>query len=168
MYTLKLYKDLSFDSTVALVLNGTVSGGETVIINYDSDSAGNFSTYFADDGIVDGLKANFSSGIADINGNDAITLEFNGTVVDTFGVIGFNPVRTGEWNYKTGFAVRNITQATPNTNGTFKLDDWEFSGRNSLRNCKTNIKNTETGCKVNFPLGWRNNFPDGWRPDFSW
>jgi hypothetical protein len=67
---------------------------------------------------------------ANINGDDAIELFRNGTVVDVFGNIAVDG--TGQpWEYLDGWAYRN--NGTGGSAGSaFMLSDWHFSGINAL------------------------------------
>ncbi|MDX2361759.1 MAG: lamin tail domain-containing protein [Crocinitomicaceae bacterium] len=91
-------------------------------IHVATDSA-NFFTYFNE------YPDYVASSPANINGDDAIELFHNGTVIDVFGDI--NTDGTGEaWEYLDGWAYRN-TDALPN-GGIWNIADWTFSGINVL------------------------------------
>jgi len=82
---------------------------------------------------------------AGTNGDDAIELFMNGSVVDVVGDI--NVDGTGQpWEYLDGWAYR-IDQTGPDGT-TFVLANWYFSGVNGLENGETNDT-----CDVPFPLG---------------
>ena len=89
------------------MLSGSVNAGETVII------AGNSASFnFFDANYVAGSFSLFSSGAANINGDDAIELFSGGLVIDTYGDI--NTSGTGEsWDYTDGYAVRTGGSAGP-------------------------------------------------------
>ena len=91
-------------------------------IHVTTDSA-NFVTYF-------GFAADYvSSSAINVNGDDAVELFHNGTVIDVFGDI--NTDGTGQpWEYLDGWAYRNIN-STPN-GGTWTIGEWTFSGINAL------------------------------------
>ena len=70
-----------------------------------------------------------------VNGDDAIELFMNATVVDVFGDI--NTDGTGQpWEYLDGWAYR-VNGSQPN-NGVFNINEWTFSGINALDNETTN------------------------------
>jgi len=67
---------------------------------------------------------------ANINGDDAVELFRNGTLVDIFGNI--NVDGTGQpWEYLDGWAYRNDATGGMDTS-TFMVSDWHFSGPNAL------------------------------------
>ncbi|WP_397364132.1 T9SS type A sorting domain-containing protein [Olleya sp. R77988] len=75
-----------------------------------------------------GFAPDYTDSALNINGDDAIELFENGSVIDTFGDI--NVDGTGQaWEYLDGWAFRKPgTVANP----TFNLADWTFSGPNAL------------------------------------
>lgn len=76
-----------------------------------------------------------TSNAAQINGDDAIELFFNGAVVDVFGEVTIDG--SGEpWDYEDGWA-RRIDGSVP-SGSTFQLTDWIFSGENALDGCTAN------------------------------
>ncbi len=76
-----------------------------------------------------GFPPDYTSNAMAINGDDAVELFFNGTVIDVFG--DPNVDGTGEpWEYLDGWAYRNANTG-PN-GGTFDLANWTFSGPNAL------------------------------------
>jgi hypothetical protein len=88
----------------------------------------NFNAYF-------GFNPNFTSGAANINGDDAIELFCNGVVIDVFGDV--NVDGTGQpWDYEDGWAYRKNN--TPPNGNTFVLGNWNFSGPNALDFTTTN------------------------------
>ena len=92
-----------------------------------SDSAG-FRDYF-------GFNADYISGSMTINGNDALELFIDGTVIDVYGDI--NVDGDGEtWDYLDGWAYRNNGEV--NNMGTFDDTKWTYSGANATFGCTTN------------------------------
>ena len=74
-----------------------------------------------------GFTPDATSGAMSINGDDAIELFENGTVIDVFGDI--NADGTGEaWDYLDGWAYR--LDGTGPDGSTFAPGDWTFSGIN--------------------------------------
>ncbi len=94
----------------------SVSAG--TYLHVATDSA-NFFTFF-------GFYPDYTHPSAgNVNGDDAIELFHNGSVIDVFGDI--NVDGTGQpWEYQDGWAYRN-TNAAPN-GGVFVLGEWLFSG----------------------------------------
>ena len=77
-----------------------------------------------------GFRPNYTSGsAASINGDDAVELFKNGSVIDVFGNI--NVDGTGEpWDHLDGWAYRNNDSGPDGS--TFVLANWSFSGTNAL------------------------------------
>jgi len=81
-------------------LSGSVAAGQYIIVAANSDST----TFFNDNFAASDFVA-FESGASNINGDDAVELFNNGSVVDTYGDISVDG--TGEtWEYADGYAVR--------------------------------------------------------------
>ena len=79
-----------------------------------------FTSYF-------GFAPDYTDGAANINGDDAIELFLNGTVVDVFGDV--NVDGTGQtWEYLDSYAYRNNSDCST----TFSDSDWTFGGTNVL------------------------------------
>ena len=92
-----------------------------------------------------GFAPDYTSGAANINGDDAIELFESGAVVDVFGDI--NADGTGEpWEHMDGWAYR--VNGTGRDGSTFVLANWSFSGPNALDGETTNA-----GAAVPFPIG---------------
>ncbi len=89
---------------------------------YVATETTNFTAFF-------GFAPDYTSTAAAINGDDAIELFFNGTVIDVFGDI--NTDGTGQpWEYLDGWAYR-VSNTGPD-GSTFVLSNWTFSGPNAL------------------------------------
>ena len=102
------------------------AAGDTFL--YVASEATSFQTYF-------GFPADYTSGMASINGDDAIELFMNGAVVDVFGDI--NVDGTGQpWEYLDGWANRVAGTGPDGT--TFVIASWTFSGPNAVDGCATN------------------------------
>jgi hypothetical protein len=112
--------------------NGGGSDGEEFIFPAGAASAGTylyvaseatgFSTFF-------GFAPNYTSGAAEINGDDAIELFQAGSVIDVFGDI--NVDGSGEaWEYQDGWSYRN--DGTGPDGNAFTIGNWSFSGPNAL------------------------------------
>ncbi|MGD9899269.1 MAG: lamin tail domain-containing protein [Calditrichaceae bacterium] len=93
-----------------------------------------------------GFAPDYTSGSApSINGDDAIELFKNGSVVDVFGDI--NVDGTGQsWDYLDGWVYR--VDGTGPDGTTFVLTNWIFSGINALDNETTNAS-----AATPFPIG---------------
>jgi hypothetical protein len=99
-------------------LSGSATAGQYLWISFETTE---FSTYF-------GFGPTFTSGVANINGNDNVILYQNGVTIDQFGVNGQDG--TGEaWEYTDGYAYRKDATGP---DATFQIADWNFSGINSL------------------------------------
>ncbi|MCZ4410580.1 HYR domain-containing protein, partial [Cryomorphaceae bacterium 1068] len=116
-------------------LSGSATAGSYIYIA--SETTG-FSNYF-------GFAPDFTDGSAGINGDDAIELFENGSVIDVFGDIDTDG--TGEaWDYLDGWAYRN-SDSEP-SGSTFGLASWSFSGINALDGESDNAS-----AAVPFPIG---------------
>lgn len=80
-----------------------------------------------------------------VNGDDAIELFMNTTVIDVFGDINVDGTGTA-WDYLDGWVYR-IDGSQPN-NGVFDINEWTFSGTNALDNETTNAT-----AATPFPIG---------------
>jgi predicted extracellular nuclease len=119
----------------------SASAGEFLIVA--SEMTG-FSTFF-------GFPPDYTSGAANINGDDAIELFENGSVVDVFGDI--NVDGSGQpWEYSDGWAYR-VDSTGPDGN-TFMFFNWMLSGPNALDGATTNDTTA-----IPFPLGTYNREP---------
>jgi hypothetical protein len=112
--------------------NGGGSDGEEFTFPAVAASAGDF-LYVATDATsftsFFGFAPDFTDGPApSINGDDAIELFQNGSVIDTFGEITHSGA--GAWNYLDGWAYRNM--GTGPDGATFVIGNWTFSGPNAL------------------------------------
>lgn len=98
----------------------SASGGDFLYVASDFASFNNFFGYGPD----------AVTTAANINGDDAIELFRNETVVDVFGDIGVDG--TGQpWEYLDGWAYRH-NGASGNDSSAFMISEWYFSGINVL------------------------------------
>lgn len=97
-----------------------------------------FTSYF-------GFAPDYTSSSMGINGDDAIELFQNGTVIDVFGDIDVDGSGT-PWEYLDGWAYR-ISETGPD-GSIFTLGNWTFSGANALDGCQDNAT-----CASVIPLG---------------
>ncbi|EKU98347.1 putative extracellular nuclease [Leptolyngbya sp. PCC 7375] len=114
--------------------SGSASAGDYIYIASENTGFNNFL----------GFAPNDTSSAANINGDDAIELFLNGTVVDVFGEIDVDG--TGQpWEHLDGWAYRvSDTEA----DGTFNLANWAFSGPNALDGETSN-----STASSQFPIG---------------
>ena len=129
--------------------NGGGTDGEEFTFPADSAVEGQF-IYVATEApqftVFFGFAPDYTDGSApNINGDDAIELFMNGSVVDVFGDI--NVDGTGEpWDHLDGWTYR-VDETGPDGT-TFVLANWYFSGINALDGETTNAT-----AAVPFPLG---------------
>jgi predicted extracellular nuclease len=116
--------------------SGSISRGDVI---YVATESAEFTSFF-------GFAPTYvSASAASVNGDDAIELFENGTVIDQFGDI--NVDGTGQsWDYLDGWAYRSTMAPAPTT--TFDPADWTFSGINALDGETSN-----TGASTPFPAG---------------
>lgn len=113
----------------------SVTAGDYIYVA--SETTG-FSSFF-------GFGPDYTSSATNINGDDAIELFQNGSVVDVFGEI--NVDGTGQpWEYLDGWTYR--ADGTGQDGSTFVLGNWSFSGPNALDNETSNSTATTP-----FPIG---------------
>jgi len=128
--------------------NGGGTDGEEFTFPADSAAEGQF-IYVASE--TDGFTAffgfapDYTSGAMLINGDDAIELFLNGSVVDVHGDINVDGTGTA-WDSVDGWAYR--VDGTGPDGTTFVLANWTFSGTNQLEGGTTN-----GACTVPFPIG---------------
>lgn len=97
--------------------SGSASAGDYIYVASESPQ---FTVFF-------GFAPTFTSGSMGINGDDAIELFKNGTVIDTFGDIDTDG--TGQpWEYLDGWVYRNDNTGPDGAN--FTIANWTFSGVN--------------------------------------
>ncbi|WP_053992763.1 T9SS type A sorting domain-containing protein [Mangrovimonas sp. TPBH4] len=118
-----------------ITLSGSATAGEYLYIASDDTSV---MDYF-------GITPDFVSDAANVNGDDALELFFNSSVIDTFGDI--NVDGTGEaWEYLDGWAYR--VDGTGPDGSTFVLANWSYSGPDAIDGCTSNDT-----CGSEFPMG---------------
>jgi predicted extracellular nuclease len=81
LYTLRLYSNGAATASQSFRLSGTLAAGGTYVL--------------CNSGIVEPARTErcnvFANGVINFNGDDALTLEREGAVVDQFGQVGFDP-----------------------------------------------------------------------------
>lgn len=115
-------------------LSGSATEGQFI---YVASEAPLFQNFF-------GFAPTFTSGAASINGDDAIELFQNSSVVDVFGEITHSG--PGAWNYADGWAYRN--DETGPDGSTFTIANWNLSGIDVLDGETTNASAMNP-----FPIG---------------
>ncbi|MFP4665063.1 MAG: choice-of-anchor J domain-containing protein, partial [Bacteroidales bacterium] len=147
LYVINDVPDLS-EYGIAIAANGASSPGSPAFdLPADPATAGEY-YYLAgtEQDFIDffGFSPDFTSGSVSFNGDDAIELYQNGSVVDVFGEVGVDG--TGEaWDYLDGWGYR-VDDTSPAA--TFDANDWTFSGTNELEGGTTNAD-----CNQPFPIG---------------
>lgn len=117
--------------------NGGGSDGQEFTFGTQAASAGTY-IYVASEvpqfTAFFGFAPTFTSSAANINGDDAIELFCNGSVIDTFGDIAVDG--SGQaWDHVDGWAYR-VAGSGPD-GGNFILGNWQFSGINNLEGGST-------------------------------
>jgi hypothetical protein len=127
--------------------NGGGTDGQEFTFPAAAAAAGDF-IYVATetDGFADffGFNADFTSGAVEINGDDAIELFLNGSVVDIFGEITFPSFPS--WGHTDGWVYR--VNQTGQDGSVFVPENWTSSGVNALDGETTNGT-----AATPFPLG---------------
>jgi len=126
--------------------NGGGTDGQEYTFPSDSASAGDyiyvtansaeFLTYY-------GFSADYVSGVMEVNGDDAIELFYNSSVIDTYG----EPDVDGNgdpWEYLDGWAYR-VNNTGPDA--SWVQNNWTYSGANAVDGCTTN-----NGCSSVMPV----------------
>ena len=99
--------------------SGSATAGEYIYLATETTEFNNFF----------GFNPDYTHSAANINGDDAIELFLNGSVVDTFGEINLDG--TGQpWEYLDGWAYRNNGTGPDGT--SFEINNWSFSNPNAL------------------------------------
>lgn len=112
--------------------NGGGTDNEEFTLPAESATAGSF-IYIASEETQSvnylGFAPDYVSSAANVNGDDAIELFYQGNVIDVFGNINIDGNGT-PWEYLDGWAYRK-NNTGPDGN-TFNVDNWTFSGANAL------------------------------------
>ncbi len=134
---------------ISSVTNGAGTNGATIEYTFPADAltAGQ-SIFVASEGTefnnFFGFAPNYITNVVSINGDDAVELYENGTIIDTFGDVDADGTGTA-WEYLDGWAYR-VSNTGPD--GTFVIGNWTFSGINQLEGATTNA-----ACTIPYPLG---------------
>ncbi|WP_309386527.1 PEP-CTERM sorting domain-containing protein [Cerasicoccus frondis] len=116
--------------------SGSASSGQFIYVDLDATA---FENFF-------GFTPDFTdSNATNVNGNDAVELFKNGTVIDVFGDINANGSGLA-WDYLDGWAYR--IDGTGPDGSTFNVGNWYYSGINALDGETTNAT-----AATPFPIG---------------
>ena len=96
---------------------------------YIASESPNFTAYF-------GFAPTYTNAVANINGDDAIELFFQGNVVDVFGDISYASATGLPWLHTDGWAYR-VNNTGPD-GSTFNINNWIFSGVDANDGCTNN------------------------------
>lgn len=115
-YTVKIYANGSVTATGSLTLSGTLDAGATLVIRHAS-----FTTSFT---FPTGSIS--SSAVTAFNGDDALTLEKNGAVIDGIGVAGVDP--GVEWvSGSVSTLNKTLRRKSSVTQGSIPGASWDVS-----------------------------------------
>ena len=118
--------------------NGAGSDGIEFTLPSEPASAGSY-IYVASEeegfNAFFGFAPHFTTPAMAINGDDAIELYQDETVIDVYGDINVDG-SDQNWEYTDGWAYRNNAQSA--NNGNFSAANWTFSGKDALDGSETN------------------------------
>lgn len=107
----------------------SLMAGQTIVV---ASEAADYMSFFS-------TAPDFTSATIDVNGDDAIELFFNGSIVDRFGEATYAtppPMTNVDWAYNEGWAYR-ITNSGPD-DASFEIGNWFFSTPGILNGEMTN------------------------------
>lgn len=124
-YVLQQYDNGALSPTTTIPLTGTLPPGETLVVG--RPSTGPYSTY-APDLAISGLPNLLTNKALTFNGDDAVVLNRNGTVIDRVGQVGANAVGS-IWSRATTdrTLTRKLTVFTGTTTAVtaaFPIEQW--------------------------------------------
>lgn len=104
--------------------SGSASAGDFIYVGYEAPlgTTVEFNNWF-------GFSPDFTASAVNINGDDAIELFKNGSVIDVFGEINLDGSGKN-WEYLDSWAYRNNGTGPDGT--TFVESSWSFGGPNAL------------------------------------
>ena len=143
--------DIADLSTYALGTANNGGGTDGEEFTFPADASASAGTYIYVASEIDGFTAFFGSApdydtsSMGINGDDAIELFKDGSVIDTFGDINTDGSGTA-WEYLDGWAYRTSGQTA--NGGSFEASNWTYSGVDALDGSTTN-----TDAATPFPAG---------------
>ncbi|WP_394778544.1 ExeM/NucH family extracellular endonuclease, partial [Undibacterium sp.] len=108
-YKVSLYSNGKPTVQSSLVLSGTIAPGATLVLYNSGTTAA----------LVNTIKGNklVANGVINFNGDDAVTLEKNGAVVDSFGQVGVEPANGKSWVSPTNGDVVTIDKTLRRKSG---------------------------------------------------
>ena len=143
--------DIADLSTYALGTANNGGGTDGEEFTFPAGASASAGTYIYVASEIDGFTAFFGSApdydtsSMGINGDDAIELFKDGSVIDTFGDINTDGSGT-TWEYLDGWAYRTSGQTA--NGGSFEASNWTYSGVDALDGSTTN-----TDAATPFPAG---------------
>ena len=143
--------DIADLSTYALGTANNGGGTDGEEFTFPAGASASAGTYIYVASEIDGFTAFFGSApdydtsSMGINGDDAIELFKDGSVIDTFGDINTDGSGTA-WEYLDGWAYRTSGQTA--NGGSFEASNWTYSGIDALDGSTTN-----TDAATPFPAG---------------
>ena len=128
-----------------LTFTGSATAGQYIYIASEGNNPGSVNSYF-------GVTADYLDSSANVNGDDALELFFEGNVIDTYGDISVDG--NGEvWEYLDGWAYR--VNGTGPDGTTYVVSNWTYSGPNAVDGCTDNAT-----CGSVFPIGTYSSTPN--------
>lgn len=118
VYTLQNFNNGGSTASTTFSFTGSAMGGSYL---YVATESANFTSFF-------GFSPTYVSSVMTVNGDDALALNLNATLVDVYGQIGVDGT-TQFWEYLDGSSVRK-SQTGPSA--TFVQAEWTFNGVDSL------------------------------------
>lgn len=115
-YTLQRYSNGTLTPS-NIALSGTLAAGGTFVVASSSSDALSWTTEF-------GVVPDLFNGSISANGDDVYALAFQGTVIDSHGVIGEQPAAGTSWNFVDQTVTRDCV-ATGTT--TFDINEWNYA-----------------------------------------
>lgn len=147
LYVINNISDMSIYGVSSVTNGGGTTGAPEFTFPAVSATAGSYIWIATDSTSVNtyfGVYPHYTNNFMSVNGDDALELFMNGTVVDVFGDVDADG--TGlPWDYLDGWGYRN--DGTTGSS-TLTLSNWSFSGANATDGCTTNAS-----CASQFPIG---------------
>ena len=153
------------DITVNLYTNGSTTPAATWTGSGMLESGKTFVLSNSSAGSIVSNKSDANSGIADFNGNDALTLLYNSVVIDKIGIVG----ESSEWSVagissatKDHTLVRKLSVTTGNT-------DWASSAGTDENNSEWIVFNEDHFYNLGiFGTGWTGLTDSDWNIAGNW
>lgn len=128
-YSLSNYNNGSSNANGTFTLPaGSATAGTYLYVSAPGDYEYLFNLYF-------GFPADYTASVLFINGDDAMALSQNGSIIDVFGEIGTDGTGT-VWSYENGWAYRNSNEGA--IGDVFEPGDWTYTGPNGIYNENNN------------------------------